>query len=182
MSASPYFYIEFFNSKSGNWEKVDIYFKNPAGEYVAIDLWPWNGSHALFTILDCEDSYIMPEFTGIHYGLPINASQEMYAEFDSHCANVENDGFNFVPEVKYFNVADAKLYLMQHPVVDDADEMEMWWAQHETVAWEDVPKAEMANPLSALIKKVEAVLDFWDAFWYINSSWSDVRVIYWVNY
>ena len=25
MSASPFFYIELFNYKSGNWEKIDLY-------------------------------------------------------------------------------------------------------------------------------------------------------------
>jgi len=181
MSASPYFYIEAYNSQTGNWEKVDIYFKNPADQYVAVDLWPWNGSHALFTIVGCEDSYDMPEFDAVHNGLPINASQEMYAEFDSHCATMEKDGFNYVPEVKYFNVADAKLYLMKYPTVPDSDEMETWWAQHDNVIWEEVPKQEMQNPLKALIDRVESILDFWEPFWYINSSWSDIRVIFWVS-
>lgn len=177
MSASPYFYIEAYNAKTGNWDKVDIYSKNSAGEYIPVDLWPWNGSHDLFTIVGCEDSYDMPEFNDVHSGLPVNASQEMYAIVQDHY----DEEINYMPQIKYFNVADAKLYLMRYPTVPNSDEMEKWWMQHENVIWEDVPKMEIPNPLKGLIDRVESILEFWDEYWYINSSWSDVRVIYWVS-
>ena len=177
MSASPYFYIEAYNAKTGNWEKVDIYSKNSAGEYVPVDLWPWNGSHDLFSIVGYEDSYDMPEFNAVHSGLPVNASQEMYAIVQDHY----DEEINYMPQIKYFNVADAKLYLMKYPTVQDSDEMETWWAQHDNTIWEEVPKMEKQNPLKALIDRVESILEFWDEFWWINGSWSDIRIIYWVS-
>ena len=33
MSASPFFFIEVFNYKSGNWEKIDLYTVRKIGEY-----------------------------------------------------------------------------------------------------------------------------------------------------
>ena len=182
MSASPFFFIESYNYKTGNWEKVDVYTKNPAGEFVPVDVWTANGAHALFTILECEDSYIMPEFDGVHEGFPINASQEMYAILDKHCATVEKDGFNYVPEVKHFNLADAKLYLQKYPVVEDSDEMEIYWSRHEDMAFEDVPEMKMSNPLTMLVDRVEMILDIWDEWWKIGSSYSDIRIIYWVSW
>lgn len=181
MSASPFFFIELFNYKSGNWEKIDLYKMDSKGNYIPINLWSWNGTHELFTIVGCEDSYEVPQFDAVHCGLPVNASQEMHEKFYSHCANFEEDGFHYVPAVKYFNVADAKLYLMKYPTIKDSDGMEMWWAQHEGVAWEDVPKAEIENPLKTLIDRVENILDLWDDSWLFDHSYSDVRVIYWVN-
>lgn len=181
MSASPFFYIEMYNNKTGNWEKIDLYTIRKIGEYTPIDLWPWNGTHALFTVVGCEESYEMPEFNAVHNGFPINASQEMYALLDKHCATVEEDGFDYVPEVKYFNMADAKLYLKDYPIVQDSDAMEEYWCKHEDITFGDVPEMEMPNPLQGLVERVENVLDLWDDMWYINHSWSDVRIIYWVS-
>lgn len=181
MSASPFFFIEVFNYKSGNWEKIDLYKVNSKGNYIPIDLWPWNGSHALFTVVGCENSYELPEFKAIHEGLPVNASPEMYSIFDKHCANVEKDGFDYVPEVKHFNLADAKLYLKDHLNVQDFDAMEEYWYKNEDVPFEDVPKIEMTNPLYGLVDRVETILDLWDDFWFFDHSYSDVRIIYWVS-
>lgn len=181
MSRSPFFYIESFNYKTNSWEKVDIYTKNPAGEFVPLEVWTANGQHDLFTVLGCEGTYELPEFTDIHEGLPVNASQEMYKIFDSHCANTEKDGFNFVPEVKFFNLADAKLYLNKYPLVRDFDRMEEYWYKHEDMAFEEVPTMEMANPLQVLIDRVETILEIWDEWWNVYNSYSDIRIIYWVN-
>ena len=182
MSASPYFFIEMYNYDSDNWEKIDLYTIDSKGNYRPIDLWPWNGTHALFTVVGCEDSYDLPEFTAVHYGFPINASQEMYAIFDKHCATEEKDGFDYIPEVKHFNLADAKLYLTKYPIVQDSDTMEEYWYKHEDTVFEEVPEVQMANPLTGLIDRIESVLDLWDDFWKFNHSWSDVRVIYWINH
>ena len=182
MSASPFFFIEVFNYKSGNWEKVDLYTVRKIGEYTPIDVWPWNGTHALFTVVGCENSYELPEFKAIHEGLPINASPEMYAIFDKHCATIEKDGFDYVPEVKHFNLADAKLYLKDYLNVQDSDAMEEYWYRNEELPFEDVPKMEMTNPLYGLIDRVETILDLWDDFWLFYHSYSDVRIIYWVSH
>ena len=182
MSASPFFFIEVFNYQSGNWEKIDLYRADSKGNYIPIDLWPWNGTHALFTIVGCENSYEMPEFNAVHHGFPINASQEMYVLFDKHCATVEKDGFDYVPEAKYFNLADAKLYLKDYPTVQDSDMMEEYWCRNEDMPFEEVPEMKMVNPLHGLINRVETLLDLWDDFWLFDHSYSDVRIIYWVNH
>lgn len=180
MSRTPFFYIEVYNDKSGCWEKVNLYTKK-RDEFIPIDVWPWNGAHALFSVLDCEDSYDIPDFDAIHYGFPVNASQAMYAKVDEHCRKQEIDGYDYIPEVRYFNLADAKLYLIVHSEVLDSDEMEAYWAMNEDMAWENIPQIKMSNPLKHLVDRVESILDLWDDMWDINRSWSDVRVIYWLN-
>ena len=177
MSASPYFFIEVFNHISGKWEKVDLYI-NKKGEYQPIDVWPWNGAHALFTVVGCEDSYVIPDFMAIHEGLPVDASQEMHEIYmKQHLEfGVEFD----YPEVKYFNVADAKLYLAEYPFVEDSDTMDEYWTKHD-VPFEEVPKMQAANPLIDLIDRVGNILSLWDEFWMYGHPWSDVRIIYWVN-
>lgn len=182
MSVSPFFYIEAFNSKTGGWEKVDVYTKNPAGEFVPVSLWTANGNHDLFTVVKGEDSYELPEFRAVHYGFPINASPEMYSIFDKHCCTKEKDGYDYVPEVRYFNVADAKLYLKEYPIVQDSDRMEEYWYKHEDMPFEEVPLMEMPNPLDALMNRIETILEIWDEWWQIGMSWSDIRIIYWFSW
>ena len=180
MSISPFFYIEAFNYKTSNWEKVDVYTKNSKDEFIPISVWTANGTHDLFTVVKGENSYELPEFTDVHHGFPINASQEMYAMFDSHCCTIEKDGFEYVPDVKFFNLADAKLYLHQYPVVKDLDKMDAYWCQHD-IPSEEVPIIEMENPLQMLIDRVEAILEIWDEWWKEFLSYSDIRIIYWLS-
>ena len=181
MSYSPYFFIEAYNYANGNWEKVDVYTKNAADEFVPVDVWTANGAHALFTILKEEDSYDLPEFEDVHCGLPINASEEMHNIFYSHCCDRETDGFDYIPKVKFFNMADAKLYLQKYLTVEDFDEKEVYWCKHDDMRYEDIPDMYMPNPLSMLIDRVEMILDIRDEWWRIGSSYSDIRIIYWLN-
>lgn len=181
MSISPFFYIEAFNYKTSNWEKVDVYTKNSAGNFIPVDVWTANGTHDLFTIVKGEDSYDLPEFKYIHNGFPINASQEMYAIFDKHCCNREIDGYNYVPDVKFFYLADAKLYLNDYPVVVDTEAMEEYWCKHEGIPYEEVPVTKMANPLQMLVDRVETILEIWDEWWQTFLSLSDIRIIYWLS-
>ena len=77
MSMSSFFYIEIYNRKLGQWEKFDVYTRNWKDEIAPVDLWWWNGSHELFSILEFEESYDFPEFTALHKGLPMDVSNEM---------------------------------------------------------------------------------------------------------
>lgn len=180
MSASPFFYIEVYNHKLGNWEKFDIYHLTEKGEFKPCNLWPYNGTHELFSILEIEHSSDMPEFGAVHDGLPIDASPEMYSIFNKH-SWTEGDTI-YTPAVKWFNLADAKLYLNDYPKVIDEEAMEHWWAEAGDVPYNEVPKQTMPNPLKSLVERVETFLDAGDGFWRWDHSTSDVRVICWCSW
>jgi len=180
MGAYPYFYIEIFNSKLNEWEKYDVLTKNDKGEYKPVDLWPWNGSHELFSVIGLEDSYEFPIFSAVHEGFPVNASDEMYKEY----GKFEEETFagSWMPTVKWFNLADAMLYLERYPKVKDFEAMEETWAAAEDMEWGDVPVELMDNPLKHLVDRVLALLEAADEFRYWEWKYSDVRIIAWKSW
>lgn len=177
MSMSPFFYIEIYNRKLGQWEKFDVYTRNDKDELAPVDLWWWNGTHELFSVLEFEESYDFPEFTALHEGLPMDVSNEMQKKFEDHCSDDED--WSFVPEVHWFNLADALLYLRDNKTVEDADAMEKEWIARDVV-WKDVPKQYMENPLQSLIDRVKCFLELADDLRYWELSPSEVRIIGWV--
>lgn len=183
MSMSPYFFIEVYNHKNGKWEKFDVYVKNRDGEIKPADLWTWNGTHQLFTILEFEDSYMVPDFTALHYDLPQDCSKEMKEIYKSHCWDVDPEGnFFYTPKVHWFNLADALLYLKEYPVIEDEEKMYAYYDENEgNISWESVPKEYTSNPLESLTDRVKGFLAVGFEDWYFNTSDSDVRVICWIN-
>ncbi len=178
MSRSPFFYIEVYNRELGQWEKFDVYTKNYKDEIRPVDLWSWNGSHSLFSILEFETSYSdFPVFTALHKGLPIDVSNEMQKKFEEHC----DDEINYIPDVHWFNLADALLYLRDNKTVEDLDAMEEEWV-NTGVVWEDVSKHYMVNPLQPLIDRVNCFLELADDLRYWELSPSEVRIIGWVHW
>ena len=177
MSMSPFFYIEIYNRKLGRWEKFDVYTKDEKDEFVPVDLWWWNGTHELFSVLGFEESYEFPEFTALHEDLPMDVSNEMQKEFEKFCE--DNDEFTYVPKVHWFNLADALLYLRDNKTVVDFDAMETEWVS-SGLEWEDVPKQYMDNPLQSLIDRVNCFLEFAEDWRYWELSPSEVRIIGWV--
>ena len=176
MSASPFFYIEIYNRQLGKWEKFDLYAMDSKNEIVAVDLWWWNGTHQLFSVLEFEDSYDFPVFTSLHRGLPMDVSNEMQKKFEDHC----DEEFNYVPDVHWFNMADALLYLNKNEMVEDFDSMEKTWIA-EDIEWEEVSKQYMKNPLYSLIDRVNCFLECANDIRYFELSPSEVRVIGWVS-
>ena len=179
MSISPFFYIELYNRELGKWEKFDVYTRNKKGELEAVDLWWWNGTHELFSVLEFEESYDFPVFTSLHTGLPIDVSDEMQKEFEKFC--VDDDEFMYVPKVQWFNLADALLYLKDNETVENFEAMEEVWAEAKTLKWENVPKQYMKNPLQSLIDRVNCFLELADDLRYWELSPSEVRIIGWIT-
>ena len=180
MSASPFFYIEIYNRQLGKWEKFDLYAMDSKNKIVPVDLWWWNGTHELFSVLDFEESYYFPIFTSLHEGLPIDVSNEMQKKFEEHC--IDDEDFQYVPEVHWFNLADALLYLKDNETVENVDAMEQEWMSLKEALWEDVPKQYMKNPLQSLIDRVNCFLECADDIRYFEISPSEVRIIGWINW
>lgn len=176
MSMSPFFYIEIYNRKLGLWEKFDIYVRNTKDELEPVDLWWWNGTHELFSVLEFEESYEFPAFTALHRGLPIDVSNEMQKKFEDFC----DEEIRYIPDVHWFNMADALLYLNKNEMVEDFDSMEEVWMA-EGIEWKEVPKQYMKNPLYLLIDRVNCFLECADDIRYFELRPSEVRIIGWVT-
>ena len=164
MSASPFFYLERYNHKSGKWEQVNLYYKNAKGEFEPIDIWPWNGAHGLFSVIECEHSEDVPEFTALRRGLPIDVSPEMKAIYEEQCWE------NYSPDARYFNLADASLYSIHHPKVKDY-----------SVEWENDQPVFKANPIIPLIQRVVDMINLYN-YWDWTRADSDYRIICWVSW
>ena len=182
MSACPFFYIEVFNYDKVEWEKFDVYAKDRHGKIEAVDLWPWNGSHDLFSVLGCEDSYDIPTFYEIHRGMPPNVSNDLMEEFKPCCCSKEEDGYNYEPRVSWFNLADALLYLERNGKVVDQDEMDYYFEEHSDTDYNEIPKVYKSNPLKELTDRVSSFISIGCNDWGYNTSYSDVRVIYWLTW
>jgi len=169
MSISPFFFIEYFDHKTGAWEKLDIFVRDKFGKFTAVEVWPWNGTHELFAILKNESD---PYFEAVHSGLPINCSDEVQREFEACCFEV-NEFSSYVPEVRWFNLADAELYIMKNPKVLDYNETDD--------IGDEALKVYMENPVKSLINRVIQFTDVHDEFWRCFMSESDFRVIFWLE-
>ena len=175
MGASPFFYVEMFNPKTGNWDKIDVYRKDEKGEFIECSLWPWNGTHELFSILGLENSSDSPTIDEVHFGLPIHVSEEMKKEYEAHIWE------SYKPEAIWINLADMKLYLNRHPKVKDYEAMVERYEEDES-DWNEYTPIYMDNPMKTFIDRVESFLEIWDDFWKFNHGYSDVRVICWLEW
>ena len=170
MSRSPYIYIEIHNNKTDKWEKVVVQSNRPnfKGErkLTEIDVWPWNASHELFSILENRVDGNIPEFVGIKSVIPKNASEEIANEWNKIVEKSKNDSFSYLPNCFYFTIADAKVYLYENTFVKDWDSEE-----------EDAIKL---NPLYELVERVMDIVSIWNCDWDFDYLYSDMRVIGWI--
>ena len=67
MSMSPFFYIEIYNRKLGQWEKFDVYTRNEKDELAPVDLWWWNGTHELFSVLEFPHLYFLQQGASLRF-------------------------------------------------------------------------------------------------------------------
>lgn len=172
MSASPFFYLEKYNTDTGRWDKIDIYRKNHIGEFDAVNLWDWNGTHELFNILGLENAGAEYEFEYAHVGIPKNSSDEIAKIYSSHCFE------NFKPQAIWFTYADLMLFFKDHPRMIDYEAMEQNWNGEEE--WEDVEKIFMDNPVKGLLDRVTMFMDIYDDFWTVDTIPSDIRIVAWL--
>ena len=79
MSRSPYFFVERPDAHTGKYElQHPLIWNFNHTKRVPADLYPYNGSHELFSIV--EEGGEFPEMKGIHYGLPEDVSEDIKKE------------------------------------------------------------------------------------------------------
>ena len=167
MSISPYFYVEKYNRDTGAWELVAPYVWNDdKTELVQADLWPYNGTHDLFSILTGEHN-LFPEFDSIRRGMPVDACGEIKEVYSKYEKDSNGDCW-WQPQVFYFTHAEMIIYLLKNPQVKDYDTID------------DGGGAMTDNPLKELKDRVDMFLEIADPFWF-GRYYSDVRIVFWLS-
>lgn len=167
MSRSPFFFVERYNDRTHKYELQHPYIWNQDRTELEIaDLFPYNGCHDLFAILEKRASSIgAPAMNGIHQGLPGVVSMEILDTFlknfdedeDSQPANTDN--------VYWFTYADMYIYCLKNPKIAD------WESEN--------PDVKKDNPMFTLKMRVDAFLETIDG-WDWENDYSLIRIVYWI--
>lgn len=182
MSRSPYFFVERPDYHTGKYEiQHPIVWNYDHTKQVMADLFPYNGRHNLFSIVENNGEEDFPTLRGIHHGLPENVSKEIKEAYNLCCFETEYAGEKhlYTPTVRWFSYADMYIYCLEHPEAPDYEAMdEVYYAGEE----EGNPpkKIMMPTPLKSLKDRVDAFLEVMD-IWDWRDDYSQIRIVYWIE-
>ena len=172
MSRIPMFFVERFDENTGRYElQHPIIWNYDHTKQIHADLFPYNGYHELFSIVE-EDG--TPEMRGIHHGLPDSVSTEIKEYYDKQCESniIHGETITFSPTVRWFTYADMYIYCLENPKVLDYEAMDMQPEGEEKEIF-------MSTPMQALKKRVDAFLEVMD-YWDWRDDYSLIRIVYWI--
>ena len=180
MSRTPYFFVERFDKHTNKYElQHPIVWNWNHTEKTLADLYPYNGDHDLFSIVEdnCGD---FPSMHGIHHGLPADVSENIRKEFDECSYDIELSGEprHIEPKVRWFTYADMYIYCLEHPKVKDYDAIEdaYYYAQEGEKINKNIMKP---TPMKGLKDRVDAFLEVMDG-WDWRDEYSQIRIVYWI--
>ena len=166
MSRTPFFYVERYNSHTERYElQHPIVWNYEHTRREPADLYPYNGDHDLFSIVEHDvGEYEFPNMFGIHGGLPKDVSKDIRNEYDKCCyeTSYEDKTYLYTPKAHWFTYADMYIYCIEHPVYKTYD------------------NKKKPTPLKRLKDRVDAffeVMDGWD--W--REDYSQIRIVYWIE-
>lgn len=182
MSRSPHFFVERFDRNTNKYElQHPIVWNYDHTKQVLADLFPYNGCHDLFSIVEggvCGDDF--PAMRGIHSGLPENVAAEIKKDYNDSCYEIEyeNEKRLYTPKVRWFTYADMYIYCLEHPEAPDYEAMDKAYYSGEE---ENPPKKiMMPTPLKSLMNRVDAFLEVMDG-WDWRDDYSQIRIVYWIE-
>ena len=159
MSRAPMFFVERFDKNTGKYElQHPIIWNYNHTKQIQADLFPYNGCHDLFSIVEEQGD---PEMHGIHHGLPKDVSIEIKTSYEK-----------FSPTVRWFTYADMYIYCLENPKVLDYAAMDMQPEGEEKEIF-------MPTPMEMLRKRVDAFLEVMD-YWNWRDDYSLIRIVYWI--
>jgi hypothetical protein len=168
MSRTPMFFVERFDENTGKYElQHPIVWNYDHTKQIHADLFPYNGCHDLFDIVE-ESS--KPQMRGIHHGLPDNVSTEIKESYNKQYKNATM--MAFTPDVRWFTYADMYIYCLENPKVLDYEAMDMQREGEEKEIF-------MPTPMEMLKKRVDAFLEVMD-YWNWRDDYSLIRIVYWI--
>lgn len=164
MSRTPHFFLEKYNHEEGIWQSLVLYKKDPSGEFIETDFFPYNATHDLFDLLEDDDS----ELRGIRtikdiYELGQQALNEVleWQEDRIDYLSMTTTDFPIVevdpPQIKAISYADLFIYCLQN-----------------SETFEE-------NSVDFLVKRIEAILSVDDPWRYWEDERSYIRVIFWID-
>ena len=177
MSRSPYFFVERFNRYTGKYElQHPIIWNEEHTKQVLADLFPYNGCHDLFSIVENKNIGDIPDMKGIHAGLPKDVCQDIYDSY--HEYDEEDNKFSYMPTAHWFTYADMYIYCLEHPKVIDYEAMDE--ACYNTVDNnEEIEKIYTDTPMKTLKNRVDAFMEVMDG-WDWEDDYSQIRIVCWI--
>lgn len=182
MSRSPYFFVERYDRHTNKYElQHPIVWNWDHTKQEAADLFPYNGCHDLFSIVEDNGYGDLPEMKGIHNGLPKDVCEEIQKEYNKHTYD-ENWGgektYHYEPHARWFTYADMYIYYLEHPLSLDYDAMDRAYEYAEE--GKEVEKIMRDNPILSLKNRIDAFLEVCDG-WDWKNDYSQIRIVYWIN-
>lgn len=180
MSRSPYFFVEKYNNETKKYELQHPFVWNyNHTDLIAADLFPYNGCHELFSIVNDENFGDVPKMNGIHAGLPNDVCEEIKKSYND-CSYEEMWGedktFHFEPSAKWFTYADMYIYYLKYPEIIDYEAMDENDYEDDN---QEIKTIMQTNPIITLKNRVDAfmeVIDDWD--W--ENDYSLIRIVFWI--
>lgn len=182
MSRSPYFFVERYDKNIERYEiQHPLVWNSNHTKRVPADLFPYNGNHDLFSIVE-ESAYEINvhEMRGIHRGLPENVSIEIKEAYDKLCYETEYAGEKhlYTPTARWFTYADMYIYCLEYPEVIDYDAMDEAYYNNTE---ENPPKKIMKpTPVKILMNRINAFMEVIDD-WNWRNDYSQIRIVYWIE-
>lgn len=168
MSRSPFFFVEKFNVHTNHYELCHpIVWNYTHTKQELADLYPFNGNHDLFSIVENRNNYF-PKMKGIHTGLPNEVCNEIKNEYD-RCTETYDTNV-YTPNARWFTYADMYIYCIENPTALDYEAMDIT---------ESDEKIFMPTPMLSLKNRVDAFLEVTEDFW--ENDYSLIRIVYWIG-
>ena len=139
------------------WKQIKFY-KKEKRKFKVIDVYPFR-NYELFDIISEKEDEKYKAYPITLINLPDNLKKEI----------TEYKNISGYYGFKEITLADLKLYLHQVPKVRDWD-----YEENDPNAWKD-------NPIKFFIEKIEQYIDFFDPWWEIDTSPSDIKILYWFD-
>lgn len=178
MSRSPYFFVERYNCDTKKYElQHPIVWNYHHTERICADLFPYNGCHEMFSIVENNNRGALPEMYGIHQGLPEGVAEEIKMAYDKCSYDTEYGGetHHYAPTARWFTYADMYIYFLKHPETPDYEAMDEAFYENG-----DEKVIMGPNPIKTLIHRVDAFLEVMDGLnW--HDDYSLIRIVYWIE-
>ena len=181
MSRSPFFFVERYDRHTERYElQHPIVWNWDHTKQELAELFPYNGCHDLFSIVEQNCYGNFPEMKGIHAGLPNDVCKEINKKFKDCCYDEEWGGeiHHHEPTARWFTYADMYIYCLEHPEAVDYEAMDAVYCDSFE---ENLPKQiMMPTPLESLMDRVNAFLEVMDG-WDWKNDYSQIRIVYWIE-
>lgn len=180
MSRSPFFYLERYSKTRAQWEEISphIYDKERK-TLIPADLWPYNGTHDLFDLLEGDSIEHFKEMHGIQTVTSMNEFKHLSAEVQKELLDILQERYEYICS---YGAEQDKKYVDEHsePSIDDLPIIRyITYADLLIYCLQNDSTFEI-NPVQALADRVKMFMDINDPWRMWQDDYSNIRVVYWI--